>query len=209
MPNCAQAQSKRKTLLIDGIAVLAGGQAANETESTRILLSDLQFESVLLLLRRGNPIPQNRIRDARIWLVAQRSAVLIRVLANQARQFQETVDSAEASAVKRILIERAGGNENMESLLGRFGMAERHLDAWVENALLAETQIRYVREQVDTPSDKEIKVRMLTGSEAGTPEEKQEAYENTRKRIVEERMETTFEVWMKQLLKEGRIRIVQ
>lgn len=205
----AQVKGAPKAVLIDGIAVLAGGRATNEAESMRILQSDLEFESALLLLRRDRPVPPNRIRDARIWLVAQRSAVLIRILANQARQFQETADTAASAAVKRVLVTRAGGKEAMSALLNRFGMKERDLDAWIENALLAATQLRYIRDQVDTPSDREIKAEMLTSGTADlSEEEKQRAYERAQQRIIEGRLENSFRTWIRELLKEGRIRIL-
>ena len=211
IPLGALAQSRRTSnaILIDGIAVLAGGRSSNEGESMRILLSDLEFESALLLLRRGQPIPKNRIRDARIWLVAQRSAVLIRILAHQARQFQETIGSADAAAVKRVLVGRAGGKKGMKRLLERFGMTFRDLDAWIENALLAATQIRYIRDQVDSPSDREIQAKMLT--EPGTKDraDKQAAYEKAQQLIIDERLERTFQTWLRELLKEGRIRVIQ
>ncbi len=195
-------------VLIDGLAALVGGQAANELDSIAILKSDMEFEAALLLLRNGSG-GLDRELDGVIRKEALRCAVLIRMLARQAKQFEEVVKPGEKAALRKALVRRAGGPEQMEALLARYGMGEDDLATWMETALLASTQIRYIEDQVDLPSDREIEERAQVELSQKSGVEEGVTYEKYRRLIIEERTKRSVKRWLDSLLEGGRVRIMQ
>ncbi|MCP4602670.1 MAG: hypothetical protein GY847_19505 [Proteobacteria bacterium] len=196
-------------VLIDGLAVLAGGIAADESDSIAVYLSDVEFEAALLRIRRFGPAGVDGKLDKKTRLEARRSAILIRMLARQAKQFQEVVDPGDSVALRDELIARAGGLEAMERLFARFGMNRNDLKNWTETALLATTQIRYVEDQVDIPSDREIINRIEDENPYETAARKREVYEAYRNSILKARTDQMVRSWLQGILTEGRVRIMQ
>ncbi|MCP4678170.1 MAG: hypothetical protein GY854_22185 [Deltaproteobacteria bacterium] len=196
-------------VLVDGLAALAGGQAANELDSIVILKSDMEFEAALLLLRRNVSGGLDKKLDDVTRKEARRCAVLIRMLARQAKQFQEVVNPEEKTALRKALVSRAGGPDQMEALLARHGMGESDLTAWIETALLASTQVRYMEDQVDLPSDREIDERARVESSQKSGVEEGDTYDKYRRLIIEERTKQSVKRWLDSLLEGGRVRIMQ
>ncbi len=196
-------------VLIDGLAVHAGSRSIDEADSITVFLSDVEFEAALLLVIKHGPTGVHGDLDEKTRLKARRSAVLIRMLARQAKQFQEVVSPEDIAALKDELTVQAGGPEAMTRLLARFGMSKTHLENWVQTALLATTQIRYIEEQADIPSDGEIADRFEQENPYNTPTERQDAYEAYRRTILQERKEQLVKSWLEGILAEGRVRIIK
>jgi hypothetical protein len=189
----------------DGLAVLVGGSAGDDSGSVPILLSDLEFEATLLLIQESGSAGLYRRVTETVRREARRRAVLTRLLARQAKQFQEEASPAEVSSIVRALTEIVGGEAAMAELLARYGMDVGDLEDWAEVSLLAATQIRYIEEQVEIPSRREIRERMAADGDAaaGATEE------DYRRLILEERLRKTVGSWLGGILRSGRVRLLR
>jgi hypothetical protein len=166
-------------VLVDGLAVLAGGGPAEEDEATPISVSQLELEADLLLIRRHG---QDWIRvaaDDQLRRQARRVAALVRLLARQARQMGESVSDEDREAVLVWLEERAGGSGAMDALLARRGTDRDDLTAWAEDALLAEAQVAFIADRSDRSEDRGDSDRGAK-NEDGPPQEQGEARRTAR-----------------------------
>ncbi len=198
------AQEKKDAVLLDGLAVLAGGKSWNESDSIPVLLSDVEFSAALIMIREQGPVDTLDSFPDRLRIRARRWAVVVRLLARQAGQFKETTNPGDVAALKKELIEKAGGPEAMQQLLTRFGVDDTALTQWVENALLAALQVRYIIEQVDVPP-LETKETSLDEKQ---PDE--DGYIRTQRRmILHERTEQTMKKWLASILAVDEVRIIQ
>ena len=143
-------------VLLDGLSVLSGERAEDEVAATPILLSDVGLEAHLLLVRRIGPGWRDVEIDDATWIDARRIAALTKMFARQGRQMGETFDPDLLRTEAGALVERAGGDAAMDELLGRYGATRDDLLRWVEDALLAAQQVRFERERLDPPTDKEL-----------------------------------------------------
>ncbi|HUT76255.1 MAG TPA: hypothetical protein VM285_01120 [Polyangia bacterium] len=134
-------------VLVDGLAVLAGGSPAEEDDATPITVGQLELEADLLLLRRHGPDWTRVAADTQLRRQARRVATLVRLLARQARQMGETVAVEDRDAALAWLEDRAGGSGALRELMARRGADPGDLAAWVEDALLAQAQILFLVER--------------------------------------------------------------
>jgi hypothetical protein len=200
----ATAETKENVVLLDGLAVLAGGKSWNESDSIPVLLSDVEFEAALIMIRERGPIDTLNSFPDSVRIRARRWAVVVRLLARQAGQFKETTNPRDVAALRKELIEKAGGPEAMQQVLTRFGVDDTALTLWIENALLAALQVRYIVEQVDVPSP-EIEESILDGKQ-----KYEDGYLKTQRRmILRERTEQTMKKWLANILAVDEVRIIQ
>jgi hypothetical protein len=200
----ATAEPQEEGILLDGLAVLAGEKAWNESDSIPVLLSDVDFEAALIMVREQGPIQTlNSVPDS-VRIRARRWAVVVRLLARQAGQFKETTNPRDVAALRKELIKRAGGPEAMQQLITQFGVDDNALTQWIENALLAAAQVRYIIEQVDVPST-EMEKSVSNGTQK--PED---GYLKTQRRLIlKERTAQTMKKWLESILAVDEVRIIQ
>jgi hypothetical protein len=132
---------------VAGFAALVGGSPAEEDEASPITLGQLGLEADLLLIRRHGPGWEQVETDAAVRGQARRIACLLRLLARQARQMGETVVEGEREEAQAWLEERAGGADRLRAALERRGLGAADLTAWLDDALLAGAQLRYLAER--------------------------------------------------------------
>lgn len=138
--------SGSKEILLDGLSAVVGGSPADELSRTPLLVSDVIFQARFLQLVRGQaggspPIGDELLRQGR------RSAVFMRLLAGRARSLKETVAPNIVASIRDRLAELAGGDSELAALMERTGYSEADLTRWIEDAVLASTQIRYALDQ--------------------------------------------------------------
>lgn len=194
-------------LVVDGISVLSGAHTANESDATLLLLSDIEFECVIIFASRVGPAGLNQTPTREDWIRARRRATLIRLLAGQARNLHETVDSDIEKAVLEQIEYDVGGKEALSGLLARLGMPRSALEKWIEDAALAIQQIRFTKEQVELPSRREVEAKAL--GDRGRLPNSPAAREQYRRLILEEKTDAQVELWLEELSKRGHIRIVR
>ncbi len=199
-------ESTDNALIVDGISVLSGSRSANESEAVPVLLSDIEFEAVLIIASRMGPAGLDHRPTEDDWVRARRRATLIRLLADQARHLHETA----APLIKRQLLNQVvydlGGEEALDGLLARFGMRRSALDSWVEDAALALIQIRYIKDQVERPSRRDVEAKARAAGATQPDTEKREEY---RRMILEEKMDKQIEKWLEETRQRGHIRIIR
>jgi hypothetical protein len=144
----AWANAKNSGVLLDGLTVLAGGESGAEFDAMPILLSDIEFEATLFMIIEQGPTgafgaipPSARIR-------ARRYGVLVRLLARQAKLFQDMANPSDVATIKTELIQRAGGHDAMKRVLKRFGMNDDNLTNWIKTALMVSIQIGQIVDQL-------------------------------------------------------------
>lgn len=138
--------SASKDILLDGLSAVVGGSPADELSRTPLLVSDVIFQARFLQLVRGqkggsSPIGDELLRQGR------RSAVFMRLLAGRARSLKETVAPNIVASIRDRLSKLAGGDSELAELMKRTGYSEADLTRWIEDAVLASTQIRYALDQ--------------------------------------------------------------
>jgi hypothetical protein len=205
----AFAQDKGKSILIDGISVLAGGVASDESDSIAVLLSDVEFQATLArLIRQGSEDPATPLTDAE-RNASRRSVVLVQMLARQARQFREVVPFTVRTTFKFNLISRIGGIDATDKLLARFGMTDTSFDAWIETTLLATTQIRDMRQQVEAPKPAEVNARIRLETKEPLDQISEQLKKRYRRLIIQERCQELVRKWFDGVVSGGRVRILQ
>ena len=140
------------TVLIDGISVITGSHTSNESEATPILLSDIEFEATLILASTLGPGAILDSTSPQDWRRAKRQAVLLRMLAAQARYLHETASETDTHSILKALTRMVGGESAMSTLLTRLGLGFQELTLFSETAALALTQLQYFEEQVSLSS---------------------------------------------------------
>ncbi len=204
------AQTPQDAVLIDGLAALAGGQPKNEADAVPILLSDIDFAAVLLMGKDRDPIQSDASLDDQVRTEARRAAVLIHLLAQQAKQLKETPDPEQATALRQDIIARFNGKEGMHRLLKRFGMTEAALDHWIDKIILAAKQIHYAESQIELSADEAPKTQhRMSESKPQMNSDIENGYDSFRRLIIEERSKQAIERWLENVIKSGNIRIVK
>jgi hypothetical protein len=136
----------------DAIAVLTGGTEAGESDATPLLFSDIEFEAFLTLTGKEGPSGLLETLTKEDWRQAKERAAIIRLLADQARRLHETAAKKDKEALRAEILRRAGGEAALSRFLARIGMKRDAVDRWIENAALALTQIRFIKEQAAVSS---------------------------------------------------------
>ena len=192
--------------LLDGLAAMVGGRAASESDSTAVLLSDVEFQAKLMMLYKsqGDAPLNDEVR-----IEARRIVVIVTILADQARQLQETVDPADVASLRKVFMQRAGGKETLNGILASYGMTGKQLDNWLENTILASKQISYVESQVELPSDEEISAKLTTDPDSQSNQGDADLYDELRRQIVADRLIKTVKTWLFAVLASANVRIVQ
>jgi hypothetical protein len=199
----ALADDDESAILIDGISVITGSQTSNESDATPVLLSDVEFEAMLIRAASLGPGAVLERIASEEWQRAQRQAVLMRLLAAQARYLHEQASEEEKSAIRAETIAMVGGETAMDRLLARLGLGFQELDLFSETAALALTQIRYFEEQVELPKPRK-------GPRRRPRFDKEDPISKRYRRLVlQEQAEEQIIKWISDLIENGHIRMVR
>ncbi len=194
--------------MLDGIAVLTAGLPSDESAAIPILKSDLELEARLLLVRRHGPSWKNRSIDESVRVAARRSAAFIKLLARQARQMGEAVNSTTRDSLVDRLTKLAGGEDQMADLLRESGVDRGDLEAWAVDAALAIIKLTYLEERTEPPSDLETSTRFAAGGHPFTGHELADVRSNFRRWLMDKQVERMLEEELVNALKHRWIRIV-
>jgi hypothetical protein len=209
LPGTAVADPPTDAVLLDGLSVLAGGRAEEESAAAPVTMSDVGLEAQLLLVRRLGPAWRDGPVDERLWVEARRIAALAVMLARQARQMGETIELGVIEAELGELRARAGGPAAMRALLGRYGADEDDLHRWVEDSLLAALQVRYLRDRIDPPTERELQRRFELGGHELKGREFDEVRTEYRRVVVEEQTRQALFSWLGSALERGLLRLIR
>lgn len=136
----------------DEISILIGGTEAGESDAQPLLRSDMEFEAFLIVTGKEGPSGLLKIPTKEDWRQAREQAVVIRLLADQARRLHETAAEEDKESLRGEIVRRFGGEASLNRFLARIGMKRDAVARWVENAALALTQIRFIKEQTAVSS---------------------------------------------------------
>ena len=199
-----EANPPKDAVLMDGLAVLVGSRAGNESDATPIMLSDVKLQAKLMELG------VERAKKRKTPLIeARRAVVLITILSAQAKQFQEKVDPKEVANLKRWFTERIGGATALGKMLNQLGMTPNDLDKWLQNMVLASGQIRYIESQVELPTGQEISKAVASKPKSDKESSAGNEFDETRRRIVADRLVQTVRNWLYAVLESANVRIVK
>ncbi len=132
--------------------MLTSDRNAGKSDAIPILLSDVEFEAFLILTERLGPVGIRQTPSAEDWRLAKERALIIRLLADQARRLHETATEEDKRALRQTIVENMGDEKGVNRLLARIGVPKQALDRWIENAALAVGQIRQINEQIALPA---------------------------------------------------------
>jgi len=208
MGGIVEAEQHQKEVVLDGVSVLAGGRDSNESDASLLLLSDIELEASLILVGRYGAAGLERPLTKALWKEARRRATLILLMAAQARQLNELVSNDEKQALLEEITEQMGGRASLHAFLERIGVERPSLDKWIENAALALRQLKYVGDQVEVPSNREIEARMDTDSR-GLEKNLESVRERYRELIMKEKTDEQIRQWLRELSMEGAMRVVR
>jgi hypothetical protein len=196
-------------LLIDGLCALIGERAEDEGSASPVLLDEVGLEAHLLLVRRLGPSWREVEVDDATWIEARRIAALRIMFAHQARLMGETVDPELLESQTAALIDRAGGSAAMQELLAMHGASDDHLWRWVEDALLAAQQVRFERERLDPPSDRDLARRFEDGGHGLEGQEFEDVRAEYRRTVQAEQTRKAILVRLGSTLQRGLLRLIR
>ncbi len=150
-----KALANQALITVDGLSVLVGGSASEESDAQPILLSDIELEAAIISAARDRKENFLQQHSESAWREAKERALLIRLLAAQARRLHESASEEDKKNLKNEVVALIGGVSLMNQFLTRIGMEHEALDKWIENAVLAINQIRFFRDQ--TPGTRVMK----------------------------------------------------
>ena len=209
VPATGLADPPEGALLLDGLCALSGERAEDEGAATPVLLSEVGLEAHLLLVRRIGPGWRDVEIDEATWIEARRIATLTRVFSRQGRSMGETVDSAQLQDQVEEIVARAGGDAAMDELLTLHGAARDDLTRWVEDALLAAQQVRFERERLDPPTDKELSRKFADGGHGLEGREFDEVRAEYRRTVIREQTRQAILVRLGSTLQRGLLRLIR
>lgn len=196
-------------LLVDGLCVLTGERSEDEGSATPVLLDEVGLEAHLLLVRRLGPSWREAEVDDATWIEARRIAALSTMFSRQARLMGETVDPELLEAQTTALVDRAGGAAAMQELLTMHGASQDDLWRWVEDALLAAQQVRFERERLDPPSDRELARRFEGGGHGLEGREFDDVRAEYRRIVLAEQTRKAILVRLGSTLQRGLLRLIR
>jgi hypothetical protein len=134
---------------VEAIVALTGGTPESEAEARPLLFSDIELEA--RLMQESNTPPHTLSKEERQR--AEERAVMIRLLSDQARRLHETVSASDKAALFAEIAEHMGGVASMNKWLIDNGIERIALDRWIENAVLAVSQLRFLKDQAMLPTN--------------------------------------------------------
>ena len=144
------ASATEPVILVDAVSMLKSN-AAGDPDAVPILLSDIEFEAALLISGRDGPSGLLESPSPKDWRQAKERALVIRLLADQARRLHETASPEDKQALFEEIVGNLGGVGALNQLLARTGVPRDAVDRWIENATLALGQLRFLRDQIALP----------------------------------------------------------
>jgi hypothetical protein len=205
----ASADPPEDAQLLDGLCAMVGERAEDEGMATPVLLSEVGLEAQLLIVRRVGPGWREVRVDEATWVEARRVAVLTRMFSRQARLMGEVVDRQLLETEVERLVARAGGAEAMAEILDLHGASQEDLARWVEDALLAAQQVRFERERLDPPTDKELARKFEDGGHGLEGSEFTEVRNEYRRAVLSEQTRQAILVRLGSTLQRGLLRLIR
>lgn len=191
-----------EAVVVDGISVIVGNRSSNESEAQPVLLSDITFHAILMMATRLGSAAGFNSFEEKDWEKARRQAVLIRMLAAQARLLHETATSENKRAIRDEISILVGGDVVLYRILARHGIDPQLIDIFTENAALALTQIQYFEEQAD----------LIKRSRIGRNDERRKRSSRLRgvfRELVKQQENQQITRWINEVIAGGYIRIIR
>lgn len=198
----------RPVVPVDAISVLTDGSNAGESDAVPILLSDVQFEAFLILTGRNGPNDGFAEPSDDDWQRAKERAVIIRLLANQARRLHESASEDDKIILRSEISAGFGDAAAMHRLLTRIGMAADAVDRWVENAALALGRLRFLRDQSRMPyaAAQDRSSNTARSENAGTARDTVRGY----RRMIDHKIgNEELRKWIIEITEENHIRVLR
>jgi len=137
-------------ITLDGISALVGGKSESAFDATPLLLSHLVLEARLYRTLQGRLAPKPPTHEE--LNLTRRIAVIVRLLAQDARRRGEAANAETREALEALLTRRVGGPEAVDRLLSDYGSDRTYLRAWLDSLLLAGSRLHEEATQLDAPS---------------------------------------------------------
>ena len=190
-------------VVVDGISAIVGNRSSNESDAQPVLLSDITFDAILITSLRLGPGAGYEDPAEKDWEKARRQAVLVRLLAAQARLLHETVTSDDKQAIRDEISTLAGGDMTLYRVLARHGIDPQLIDIFIENVALALTQIQYFEEQTD------LIQRSRRANERHKEKRGSRLRGAFRALVAKQHANEQIKRWIKELIAGGHIRIIR
>lgn len=187
------AESAQQMVHLDGTAAFFEGREFGSAELVPIYSSDVDFEATLLLLEEHDESQSASSNAQSSWIRARRLAVMVRLLARQAKMLGETVSDVDINRLISGVTRRVGGSGSMSRLLARYGLQEQDLYQWAANTLLASNQIQGFVEQ--------------SGILVRRDDNLKEQDNSTVRAIPKRRLVQAITSWIQNLVDSNRVRI--
>jgi hypothetical protein len=203
----AHAQAPGPAPQIDGIVALVGANPRDEGAATPLLASDVALRAALGTLLKGPAA--NGAAGVPDPAAARRRAILLALLARDARLGGDDGDPAARQAILDAVTANAGGEEGFAALLASWGAGAADAATWAGDVALATGQIAYLREQIEPPSDEEVQRRLAASDRRLDGLEPKVATAELREIIIGEQLAVALAALLAQALRDGTVRIVR
>lgn len=134
--------------MLDSTCALVGGDSIDQLAARPVTTGEVSFVAALMAARAkgdsGTPLSEAYAVEA------LRACVLVRLLAYKARVLGERASGSEVRELGRTVTKTLGGSAALDLLLSRFGMSKAGYLGWLQDTVLAQTQLEYVVEQSDS-----------------------------------------------------------
>lgn len=174
-----------------------------------VLASDVELIARLLLVNQYGTHWKDKKIDNATRFKARRLATSVKILAHVATLIGEKVDTIRRDKLVKRFFQKAGGESQVQTLLSQCGASEDDLTYWFSNFYMCRIQLQYLADQVQMPSQSELRKMFDKGDHPFSGGKWQDARNAYKKVIRDQKLQRVILQWLKEFEQQGKINYAQ
>ncbi|MBN2340334.1 MAG: hypothetical protein JXX29_00130 [Deltaproteobacteria bacterium] len=203
------AQTENQEILLDGISTVISFNSADDSSAILLLASDVELVARILLVKQYGSEWNEHPADDAAKFKARRLASVVKILAHVATLVGEKIDVGKRDQMFNRFTRRAGGNASVQQLLSQCGATSDDLKFWFANFYMCMVQLQYLSDQIQMPTQAELKKMFKQGGhplEGASWQNAKHAYE---KIVRSKKLQRAVAQWLEEFAQQGKISFVQ
>lgn len=197
--------SNENEVLLDGISTVVSFNSSDDSSAMLVLASDVELIArVLLVNQYGTHWKEKKIDNAARFK-ARRLATSVKILAHVATLIGEKVDTIKRDKLVKRFIQKAGGESQVQTLLAQCGASKEDLTYWFSNFYMCRIQLQYLADQVQMPSQSELRKMFNKGDHPFSGVKWKDARSAYEQVIRDQKLQRVILHWLQEFEQQGKI----